>query len=816
MKASQSISQPRTDMTSSYPTQTSPARASIQIPPPVMTQGDFVVESDVDFSPSVGTIPLHPVPFSHDGGATLDWAGSASEDEKPEKRWALHMNRRKTKDRSSGPSSRTVVEKQDSLFADKLTLIKNKAKSDTLRKAAITSNQLRRRYSILLTPSPAVPVSILDVARWYDKQEPTMKASLEKAEPLTWLKHLWDKGGRKTLRSPRTLSAKIIEEYVKAHTTPQAMETIPEDEIAPEASSIMVSYPESKSPTSTSILEPSISRNRSSYDTQVSFEPVVDSGRDSLGSRPSSEGFTRYWRQSLPNGTDSTRSSIYSNMFSGVSPTNSRLHLRDITKRVRRRGHGSEEALSSAQESISGQSASEDGHGRTGQAPDVSVPELRTQDDSATAAEQRSALHVASVSVDQSQLTEIPAENSWQRDDAEEPTAKREDFSAQDVSSSIPKNARCIRKRLSLPSSGLRLLREHEKRQREEVDEENEKREYERKAQILEDTVSHNSRTRRLLQRVATCIREYDSVQSSLSSVLGMPYPKVPHEMLEAFTYDPCAVTGVTRSLKGWRAVEDIHDRIHRQRKTLRTFGPAFSTDSISSSPGSTPRNIFDDPIASLMQSLKELEKHRQLIVRQAEKVIETLAGVKNVHSDVKREYNETLAHTSLVYPELSQIAVLEGNYRNHYQQFWDLSLDALTLLLDTVTPFWRNYGKVIGEDVQDFLIIPWYRNEFTGEPKRYPIKAFPQRSFRHWIGLTCLSFLSCCITLLQARAAVTLTVNCNLPWITHSGLRYLFFPLYLIGLLIQWCAVLVEGSIVVAQWGVVVWWMGWAVNIFT
>ena len=57
----------------------------------------------------------------------------------------------------------------------------------------------------------------------------------------------------------------------------------------------------------------------------------------------------------------------------------------------------------------------------------------------------------------------------------------------------------------------------------------------------------------------------------------------------------------------------------------------------------------------------------------------------------------------------------MEENYRNQYQQFWDIGLDALTLLLDTVTPFWRNYGKVIGEDVQDFLIIPWYRNEFTG-----------------------------------------------------------------------------------------------------
>ena len=31
--------------------------------------------------------------------------------------------------------------------------------------------------------------------------------------------------------------------------------------------------------------------------------------------------------------------------------------------------------------------------------------------------------------------------------------------------------------------------------------------------------------------------------------------------------------------------------------------------------------------------------------------------------------------------------------------------------------------SKIIGINVQDFLTIPWYRNEFTGELERYPIK---------------------------------------------------------------------------------------------
>ena len=157
----------------------------------------------------------------------------------------------------------------------------------------------------------------------------------------------------------------------------------------------------------------------------------------------------------------------------------------------------------------------------------------------------------------------------------------------------------------------------------------------------------------------------------------------------------------------------------------------------------------------------------------------------------------------------------MEESYRNKYQQFWDIGLDALTLLLDTVTPVWRNYGKVIGEDVQDFLIIPWYRNEFTGEQQRYPITRLPRRSLRHWLGLLVFSCTTICIALLQLGAAVSSTLNYNLPWIAHTGFRWVFIPFFAVGLLIQWCAVLVECSVVFAEFGVIAWWLGWAVHIF-
>jgi len=807
--------------------QSSPVRGPIQIPPPISAQEMLNNDSEIDFSPSIGTMPLHPVPSSSNGGATLDWTGSASEDEKSEKRWTLHI--RKHKDRSSIPSSRMIVEKQDSLYADKLARIKSKAKSHTLRKAEITSDQLQRRYNMLFPSqgSHQQPANLLKVARWYDKQDPVVKTSLDKAEPLTWLKHLWDKRRRGSSRPSWYLSALTMEEYAKTHTSHHTMSTIPEDDI-PNSSPTANSFPGTISPSSASLswnpspqfLEPSLSRRRSSYDQQVSFEPHVESGRESYEgeSRPSSEGYTRYWRNSLPVGTESAPSSIYSGKIirEGGSSAKNGHHLRNLAKRLRRRQYGSEEALSSNHNSMSERehSVSEDGHAKMTD-PDVRSrptslrirsPDLSTTDEDSAIPQPHDKGKHSQENVRTATVEVFPQGNAG--DGTPKPDSVTDRKEASPPLHPIPRR----RIRVSLPSSDRISVQERDNHQH-EIDEEKEREEYDRKAQTLDDIASQNYRSRHLLQRVGTSIREYDVVQSSLSVAFGVSNPKIPPDVLEAFSHDPSAVTSGTSYVGGWRAVEDIHDRIQRQRRILGSFTSGMTAED---GAANSPRNIFDDPITSLRNSLVALEEHRQRITSQAERVMETLVGVKEMHRTVKKDYNDTLAHTSLVYPELSQIVALEESYRNHYQQFWDIGLDALTFLLDTVTPFWRNYGKVIGQDVQDFLIIPWYRNEFTGQAKRYPITQFPRRSFRHWVGLMCLSFLSLAVTYLQGRAALELTLNWDLPWIAHTGLWWMVFPIYSIGLLIQWCAVLIESSIILAQSGVVVWWLGWAVNIFT
>ena len=229
-------------------------------------------------------------------------------------------------------------------------------------------DQLQRKYEALLSRDRSSAPNLLEVSRWYHNQEANVRAKMDNTEPLTWMKHLWDKhppvGARKSSWSP---PAFVVEEFINTHSSPHVMDTIPENDVILPLSPNAASFSDTRSPTSSSYswattprhsLEAAVSRVRTSGDAQVSFEPMVESGRDSVGgdSRRSSDNY-KGWKAA---GVDSTPSSIYS--MKGPSPNSSRRRLRDLKKRLALRG--SDEALSSARNSMSensGHSASEDG-----------------------------------------------------------------------------------------------------------------------------------------------------------------------------------------------------------------------------------------------------------------------------------------------------------------------------------------------------------------------------------------------------------------------------------------------------------------------
>lgn len=166
---------------------------------------------------------------------------------------------------------------------------------------------------------------------------------------------------------------------------------------------------------------------------------------------------------------------------------------------------------------------------------------------------------------------------------------------------------------------------------------------------MLEELRTHNHRLRHRMQRIAVDVRDYEILCSNTMPTLGIPYRSLPPELLDAIGHDPSAVTGGTRRYRGWQAVEDIHDRIARQRQIIGQFLSLAGEDSFSAP------DVLDKPIMSLMEKLEALEKSQYPLREKADEVGKILAEVKSVHGTVKQEYNEALSQTSVVYPEVSK-----------------------------------------------------------------------------------------------------------------------------------------------------------------
>lgn len=808
----QTLTEPRQDTSfqqhppASPPTFTHPSR------PPL----------DIDFSPSVQAVPLHPVPLSSNAGATLDWTGSQSEEERLEKRWTL--GKRKGKDRVSS-SNKAVLEKQDTLFADRISRIRSKTKQPTFRKAAIVSDQLGRRYNLVYNSiSNEDPINLAKAARWYAESDQGAQAWLDSAEPLTWLKHLLDKNGGK--RSKWHLSALIMEEYIKSNRIDSSLPIIRDDStsarggsLPSDASLILPSYPFHPIRSSPSLhhsFGDSLRRIRSS-DGQISFEPRIDSAHNSInGDYKSADEKSRGLRHVIPALVDAAHSiasttSPYRRQSSpgGLSPASSQ-HI-PFTQRIRRRqvesDEGSSSIIHSQSDEYSGMFTGVPGHRRKRRdrrqphAPSSYLPSPRESGTETNAPGGTSGVHEATSAPSEDPL---PSELASERGLELPPDKPESEVSV--IPPQATKRQRLIH-RMSLPISGV--AKRPERKQREEAKEEELEHEYEKKLQTLDELKAQNHRVRQKLQRIAAEVREYDILQAKMASTHCIPHRGLPVELLDAFNQDPSSVTSGTRERKGWRAVEDVHTRILRQQQVFRMYLSVNEKDVV-------PDSLLDEPISSLMDTLSVLGHKREALAHKQLEVASALAKVKSLHTQVKNDYNNALSCTSVAYPELSQIIALEESYKDQYQHIWEFGMDALTFILDNVAPVWRNYGRTIGEDITDFLIIPWYRNEFTGEQKRYDISSFPRRSIQHWFALFFLFLCTFAITYLQIRAAIFCTFVYRHPWIDNSGFRWLIMPCIWIAFFIHWSAVFFEVAIIIMELRVVAWWLGWSVGLFT
>jgi hypothetical protein len=411
------------------------------------------------------------------------------------------------------------------IIQDKLAQMKAKVKPHTLRKAAITADQLRRRYVILADASNP-SINLLAAARWFNKQEPVVQTSLDNADPLTWLRHLLDKHGL-SARLPWHLTALIIEEYAKS--LGRTLPPIPEDRIPSDIAPLLDlsptfnaglsprSKPASKSPSSEwswtpppEPLEPSLSRKRrTSPEAGISFEPQVDSGKSSAGadSRRSSLDPINHRRHSLAYGTDSTRSSLHNGTFSagfgyGMSPPSNRTYFREFATRMRRKVQNpSDDALSSARNSISEHSHEEEssptnkGKERARPASLQIVPATVIGSGDGHTPGPLSAPEGSSSNVLEGPMTArqsspfVPAESAivfpgQSRAPSRAPSHPHSRNPSPTPRLKNPNTSRLRQRRMSMPSLDEMLAKEQKKR-RLFADEEQDRREYEHKSQSV-------------------------------------------------------------------------------------------------------------------------------------------------------------------------------------------------------------------------------------------------------------------------------------------------------------------------------------------
>lgn len=560
------------------------------------------------------------------------------------------------------------------MVTDRISRIRAEASPPTVRKAAIVSEQLGRRYNILYgSMASGDSVDLAATARWHAGLGAETQTWLDSAEPLTWLKHLLDRRGKR--RSQWHVSALIVEEYIKAKkgvasstSLPQSPTALPSLETPPSQYRLKSPVKRLSAPPSDSSPGTSLSRVRS-LEGRVSFGPLIENSHDSLpNSQTRGEGKTRGWRHSIPAFFDSSTANDtpspyhYRNSSGGLSPASSRLNFPDIIHRFRRHPAESDEGSSSP---FGSQSEDQNDSGPSGphrknkrkHQSHLSGSQLPRE----TAAETNSLNEILDASVIGHPPTSGPAFPS--HPDPETLVPSEGDHTNATVPQPPPlRDKRSYRSASlsSMPSARPVLLESKGEEGHLEI-------EYDLRLRCpflvhfltsaishcprtLEELKNHNHRLRHRMQRVAADVREFELVCSSVMPALGIAYHSLPMELLDAFSHDPSAVTSGTRKRHGWRVVEDIHARVLRQRETLTSFLSEIRTDIDAVS---IPENVLDQPIFALMEKLQALERERGPLQEQADEVSGMLTAIKASHATVKEEFNDALSYTSVVYPEV-------------------------------------------------------------------------------------------------------------------------------------------------------------------
>ena len=137
----------------------------------------------------------------------------------------------------------------------------------------------------------------------------------------------------------------------------------------------------------------------------------------------------------------------------------------------------------------------------------------------------------------------------------------------------------------------------------------------------------------------------------------------------------------------------------------------------------------------------------------------------------------------------------------------------SISLALSSIAPFMKTFGRPIWNDLHDFLVIPWYRNDFSGEEYWYPVN-FPKRTSRHWLKLTLFIIMTPLCLKNGTRLLVNLLTQGYSIQIPFAIPSIVIYALYLFTLLFLMSVFVGLFFMVLAQAAIIVWWSAWALRI--
>ena len=162
---------------------------------------------------------------------------------------------------------------------------------------------------------------------------------------------------------------------------------------------------------------------------------------------------------------------------------------------------------------------------------------------------------------------------------------------------------------------------------------------------------------------------------------------------------------------------------------------------------------------------------------------------------------------------KLVHLEVLLDEFVSQTDRLWKLAEAFLSFILTSLAPLMKTFGRPIWNELHDFLVIPLYRNGFSGEDEWYPV-TFPHRSFPQWIRLlTVATSIPICLRSGVHAFICLLTEGylVRVPAFIPHFLVYLIFS----GFMCAFASLLfiLLGSML-CELFIIFWWLGWTLRI--